>query len=95
MTASIATDLPEPDSPTIATTSRGSIEVDALHRLERAGRGSEADGEVADFEEGHWLLSGSSSYYIGTEALRDVQRFHILAEVEADYRGLNVPRPNY
>ena len=52
MTASIATDLPEPDSPTIATTSSREIgEIETLDRREGARPRREADGEVADGEE--------------------------------------------
>ena len=39
ITANIATDLPEPDSPTIASTSlRSSVSVEPVHRRERALR---------------------------------------------------------
>ena len=53
ITASIATDLPEPDSPTIASTSRA---IDAAGRYavdgrERADGGVELDGEVFDLEQ--------------------------------------------
>ena len=53
ITASIATDLPEPDSPTIASTSlRSSVRSKPSTALNGAVPGGEGDGEVADFEEG-------------------------------------------
>ena len=54
MTASIATDLPEPDSPTIARTSpRLDVSDDAVDGAKRADAVAKVDGEVADLEERH------------------------------------------
>ena len=64
MTASIATDFPEPDSPTIASTSPASTDSDTPSTARNGPwRGGEVDGEVADLEEGHWFFRLESLYW--------------------------------
>ena len=54
ITASIDTDLPDPNSPTMASTSpRVDREVDAVDRGEGPGGGVEGDGQVLDLEQRH------------------------------------------
>ena len=54
--------LPEPDSPTMPTTSpASSVEVEPIHGAEHAARGRELDGQVADFEQRHQRFSLGSS----------------------------------
>ena len=62
ITASMATLLPEPDSPTMQRISPASIvDVDAIDGTEAAARGAELDREVADLEKRHQRFNFGSS----------------------------------
>ena len=65
MTASMATDLPEPDSPTIATHLAGvDVEIDAVDRLERAGLVAKVTERLRISSRGMEFVSASVRAYI-------------------------------
>ena len=61
MIESAETDLPEPDSPTMATTSpRSTLEAQAFDRSHDAARGQEMDVQVLDLEQGRAILGAQA-----------------------------------